>query len=205
MQIALIENDPDFSDEVLLRLKKIKPRHEISLYQSAENFLNGTGLHSAELILLDIMLPGMTGIELASILAEKHPHIKILILTNMNSESMIFEAIQNGALGYILKSELHELEYVLETVVQGGAILTPTIALRVFNALRSRKPEKSPLEELTRRQKEILDLMVGGRTIAAVAEVSGLSPHTVHSHVKEIYKKLNVHNRAQLVGKVMKM
>ena len=122
----------------------------------------------------------------------------------MNSETLIFEAIQHGAMGYVLKNELDELETIVSTVLQGGAILTPTIALRVMNALRV-KPVKNHEESLTPRQKEILKLMVSGKTIPAVAKQLKLSPHTVHGHVKDIYKKLNVHNRAELVGKALKL
>ncbi len=200
MHIGIVENDSAFRDELILRLKKAKPRPKISFWQSAENYLEKAP--DVDVLLLDIMLPGMTGIELAKIISERGFDIKIIMLTNMNSDALIFEAIQNGAMGYVLKSELNELDAIIKVVAEGGAILTPTIALRVINALRSNN--KKPDYGLSPRQKEILDLMVSGKTIAAVAKQLELSPHTVHGHVKDIYKKLNVHNRAELVAKVLK-
>ena len=204
MHIGIVENDPGFRDEIILRLKKLPGKPKISYWQSAENFLHEKDSIAIDLLLLDIMLPGITGIELAENLNESEYTAKIIILTNMNSETLIFEAIQHGAMGYVLKNELDELETIVSTVLQGGAILTPTIALRVMNALRV-KPVKNHEESLTPRQKEILKLMVSGKTIPAVAKQLKLSPHTVHGHVKDIYKKLNVHNRAELVGKALKL
>lgn len=200
IRVGIVENDDSFRDELILRLKKAPYKPSIEYWQSAESFLKAGA--SPDILLLDIMLPGITGIELAQKLTEIGHTSKIIMLTNMNSDAMIFEAIQNGAMGYVLKSELDELEKIVETVSDGGAILTPTIALRVIQAMRQRQ-RKEPDFGLTPRQHEILNLMVGGKTTVAVAKHLQLSPHTVHGYVKEIYKKLNVHSRAELVGKVL--
>ena len=206
MHIGIIENDSTFRDEAMLRLRKLPGKPKISYWQSAENYLKDKQGKNLDLLILDIMLPGISGIDLARKLNEQKSDIKILVLTNMNSENLIFEAIQYGAIGYALKSELSTLTEIVQTILDGGAILTPTIALRVLSAGHA----KNPLEEkkaalLTSRQREILDQMVSGLTVSEAAEELGLSPHTVQTHVKEIYKKLNVHNRVELVGKAMKM
>ncbi len=201
MHIGIVENDSEFRDNLLFTLKKLLPGAKLSWWQSAEGLLKEDSDKLPEILLLDVMLPGMTGIDLTRELTRGGYAGKIVILTNMNSDSLILEAIENGAVGYVLKSDRRELKSIIETVLQGGAILTPTIALRVMTALKSQRHE-SPDFGLSERLQQVLDLMVAGKTIPQVAKALRLSATTVHGYVKDIYKKLNVHNRAELVGRV---
>lgn len=201
MHIGIVENDSAFRDDILLTLKKLMPAVKLDWWQSAENLLQEDMDELPEILLLDVMLPGMTGIDLTGELNRRGYGGKIVILTNMNSDELILEAIENGAVGYVLKSDRRELKSIIDTVVAGGAILTPTIALRVMTAVRERRAE-SPDFGLSERLQQVLELMVAGKTIPQVAKVLRLSPATVHGYVKDIYKKLNVHNRAELVGRV---
>jgi DNA-binding NarL/FixJ family response regulator len=201
MHVGIVENDSEFRDNLLFTLKKLLPSAKISWWQSAEGLLKEERNKLPEVLLLDVMLPGMTGIDLTRELTRGGYAGKIVILTNMNSDSLILEAIENGAVGYVLKSDRRELKSIIETVLAGGAILTPTIALRVMTALKSQRHE-SPDFGLSDRLQQVLDLMVAGKTIPQVAKALRLSATTVHDYVKDIYKKLNVHNRAELVGRV---
>jgi len=201
MHIGIVENDSEFRDNLLFTLKKLMPSAKLSWWQSAEALLKEDTERLPEILLLDVMLPGMTGIDLTRELTRGGYSGKIVILTNMNSDSLILEAIENGAVGYVLKSDRRELKSIIETVLAGGAILTPTIALRVMTALKSQRQE-SPDFGLSERLQQVLDLMVAGKTIPQVAKALRLSATTVHGYVKDIYKKLNVHNRAELVGRV---
>jgi DNA-binding NarL/FixJ family response regulator len=201
MHVGIVENDSEFRDNLLFTLKKLLPSAKISWWQSAEGLLKEERNKLPEVLLLDVMLPGMTGIDLTRELMRGGYAGKIVILTNMNSDSLILEAIENGAVGYVLKSDRRELKSIIETVLAGGAILTPTIALRVMTALKSQRHE-SPDFGLSDRLQQVLDLMVAGKTIPQVAKALRLSATTVHGYVKDIYKKLNVHNRAELVGRV---
>ena len=201
MHIGIVENDPAFRDNLLIGLKKFYPKARLDWWQSAENLLDENEENLPDILLLDVMLPGMSGIELTRKLARQNYAGKIVILTNMNSDSLILEAIENGAVGYVLKSDSRELKSIIDTVLAGGAILTPTIALRVMNSLRDRRGEAGDFG-LSERLQQVLEYMVAGKTIPQVAKTLRLSPTTVHGYVKDIYKKLNVHNRAELVGKV---
>ena len=201
MHIGIVENDSAFRDDIMVTLRKLLPAARLDWWQSAENLLKEDFDDLPDILLLDVMLPGMTGIELTGELNRREYGGKIVILTNMNSDELILEAIENGAVGYVLKSDRRELKSIIETVVAGGAILTPTIARRVMTAVRERRAE-SPDFGLSERLQQVLDLMVAGKTIPQVAKVLRLSPATVHGYVKDIYKKLNVHNRAELVGRV---
>lgn len=201
MHIGIVENDSAFRDDILVTLRRLMPSAKLSWWQSAENILKERTEALPDVLLLDVMLPGMTGINLTRELMRDDYRGKIVILTNMNSDELILEAIENGAVGYVLKSDRSELKSIIETVAAGGAILTPTIALRVMTALRDRRAETGDFG-LSERLQQVLEHMVAGKTIPQVAKVLRLSPATVHGYVKDIYKKLNVHNRVELVGKV---
>jgi len=201
-RVGIVENDDLFLEEVLDRLSKIDSISFAKGWKSAETFLRDELYKSLDIVFLDIVLPGMSGIDLMSHLSSKNESIKAIMLTNMNSDEMIFNAIKNGALGYLLKSELGQIEPILEVITSGGAMITPTIALRVFESFR--KPKETQLFHLTDREKQILELLTSGKKTAAVSKFLDLSEHTVHGYVKSIYKKLQVHNRAELVSKVQK-
>ncbi len=201
MAIGIVENDSAFRDNLLLTLKQLMPRTKLSWWQSAEGLLKEDLQILPDILLLDVMLPGMTGIDLTRELMRRGYAGKIVILTNMNSDELILQAIESGAVGYVLKSDRNELKNIIDTVAAGGAILTPTIALRVMTALRERRADSSEFG-LSERLQQVLDHMVAGKTIPQVAKALKLSPATVHGYVKDIYKKLNVHNRVELAHRV---
>ncbi|MBE7437883.1 MAG: response regulator transcription factor [Spirochaetales bacterium] len=202
MFIGLVENDQEYRQTVKQQLEQISMVSRVQEWHSAEEFLRDSERSKLDLVFLDIMLPLMSGVDLAREIANKQPDLKIIMLSSMNSDGLIFESIKNGALGYVLKSELEDLQSIIETVQRGGAIITPTIALRVFSSFR-RLPQNAP--DLTERERQVLELMVRGKTVVAVAEFLDLSAHTVQGYVKAMYKKLNVHNRAGLALKAREL
>ncbi len=201
--IGIVENDEVFRDEVALRLSALPCARSVSVWPSAEQFLRDPEHKNVDILFLDIMLSGITGIDLAGILSERCPDMRVVMLTNMHSDQMVFDSIKNGALGYILKSELGSLADIVDVVGNGGATITPTIALRVFSSFRKVPAAGSP--GLTDRERQVLQLMVKGKTIKSVAQFLGLSEHTIHGYVKSTYKKLNVHNRAELTAKAQEL
>lgn len=202
LTVGLVENDLEFRNTTEARLRKISSVSKVYTWGSAEEYLRERHRPVLDVIFLDIVLPHTNGVDLAREISRENPETGIIMLTNMNSDTMIFESIRNGALGYVLKSELGTLESIIDTVTGGGAAITPTIALRVFTSLRR---ERSEAPDITAREKQVLELLVQGKSVNSVASFLGLSVHTVQSHVKAIYKKLNVHNRAQLSQKANKV
>lgn len=199
VKIGILENDEYFLDEVKEILSGLEVVSEILTWTSAETFFRDPKLKNIQILFLDIMLPGMNGIEVVNILTEKYEDIKVIMLTNMNSDEMIFNSIKNGALGYLLKSELGQMDSIIKVIMEGGALITPTIAFRVFSSLR--KPLNKPEIHFTEREKQILELLIKGKTILSVSRFLDLSEHTVQGYVKSIYKKMQVHNRAELALK----
>jgi len=201
-RIGIVENDELFREEVMRRLRALADVQSVKSWPSAEQFLRDAAHKDIDILFLDIMLSGITGIDLAGILSHRLPDMRIVMLTNMHSDAMVFDSIKNGALGYILKSELGNLEEIVNVVGSGGATITPTIALRVFSSFR-KTPADGP--SLTDRERQVLQLMVKGKTIKSVAQFLGLSEHTIHGYVKATYKKLNVHNRAELAARAQEL
>ncbi|MCB1320087.1 MAG: response regulator transcription factor [Leptospiraceae bacterium] len=195
--VGIVENDAVFRAEAIRRLSELpEVKTPVLEWSQAEHFLRDERRTEVEILFVDIMLSGINGIELAKTVQHTLPDLRVIMLTNMNSDEMIFDSIKFGTLGYILKSELEDLDKAVRIVQNGGAMITPTIALRVISSFR-REVDSAP--RLTDRERQVLELMVRGKTIRAVAEFLGLSAHTVHDHIKRIYKKLEVHNRAELV------
>lgn len=199
IKIGIVENDENYKNQILKVLESVPDVEEILHWESAEFFWKDPKGRTLDIIFLDILLPGISGVDLAAKLSERDPSINKIMLSNMNSDELIYNSLRYGAIGYILKSELKDILEVIDTVLRGGAIITPTIAFRVLNSFKLKKVADGV--KLTKKEKEILDHMVTGKTINRVAEFLGVSKYTIQHHVKNIYKKLNVHNRAELVKK----
>lgn len=157
-----------------------------------------------DVVLLDIGLPGMSGIEGINYIKSISPSTKIIIQTVHDDDENIFNAIKAGASGYILKTSAKEkiLESIDE-VMNGGAPINSKIALKVLNAF-TRKNVNEQEYKLTEREKEVLNLLVEGKTKRHIADYLYLSYHTVDNHIRNIYSKLHVHSRTEAVTKVLK-
>jgi len=164
-----------------------------------------------EVILMDIEMPGMNGIEAVSEIKKAFPEVAILMQTIFDDESMIFDALKAGASGYLLKKGTPEkvIEGVREAH-QGGAPMSPAIASKVLGFFRDMKDnEKSEKIEgkdygLTSRQKEILKELVNGNSYKMIAASMNISYNTVNTHIRHVYEKLHVHSLGEAVAKALK-
>ena len=200
VRLALVEDRPDVRTLLTERLAFFDDVELVSVSPSAEAFFE----HLAELneppevVLMDIELPGMDGIEATGRLRQSHADVEVLMLTVFEDEDRIFAAVQAGASGYLLKdaSAGRIVGAVLE-VARGGAPVSPLVAKKLLGYVRG-DVEAGDLA-LTTREREVLGLIVEGLTEEAVGERLFISPHTVRSHVKSLYEKLEVHSRAEVV------
>ena len=163
--------------------------------------------HNLDLVLMDIEMPILDGIETVRIVKQKYPHIKVLMLTVFDNDENIFNAIQAGADGYLLKEiegpKLHNA--IVETICVGAA-MSPSIAVKTLKLLRypERQESLSVQEEeilLSDREKEVLEQLAEGLSYTLIAKNLFLSPSTVRKHIENIYKKLQVHNKLEAVQK----
>lgn len=166
--------------------------------------------HNVDVILMDIQMPEKDGISTTEYVKNKYPHIKVLMLTVYDDDDNIFNAIQAGADGYLLKeTNPEELYKAITDVLEGGAAMTPSVALKTLNILRH--PEKMTSDKvqqeeikLSSRETEILEQLSKGLNYQQIADNLIISPATVRKHIENIYKKLQVHNKMEAVQKAIK-
>jgi DNA-binding NarL/FixJ family response regulator len=162
--------------------------------------------HNIEIILMDIEMPKMNGVEATLLVKNRYPHIKIIMLTVFDNDENIFNSIKNGADGYLLKEvsqvDLHNA--IIETL-NGGAIMTPSIALKTLKLFRNpidfEKDKTTEPIKLTTRETEVLEQLSKGLKYDAIAKNLILSSGTIRKHVENIYSKLQVHNKLEAIQK----
>lgn len=156
--------------------------------------------HHPDVVLLDITLPGLNGLEVAARIARTHPRTRVLILSMHSDAEYVTQALRAGAAGYLIKDDSGpELEVALRAVARGDRYLSPAVAKPVIEGYVRHPGERGPLERLTPRQREILQLIAEGHSTKQVAQKLGLSPKTVETHRAQLMKRLGLHNLAGLV------
>jgi DNA-binding NarL/FixJ family response regulator len=196
--VAIVEDHP-LTRENLARLVRSSPGLEcVGLYPSAEAALEGLPKKPANVILMDINLPKMSGVECASRAKTLLPSVQIVMLTVYDDTDKVFQALQNGATGYLLKrSRPEEIIHAIEEVLRGGAPMSSFIARKVVQSFQRALPVADAGEGLSRRETEVLALVAKGYANKEVAEALGLSFETVRSYLKTIYSKLHVRSRTE--------
>jgi len=152
-----------------------------------------------EVLLMDVQMPEMNGIEATWQAKQKYPDLKIVMLTVMDDERKLFEALQAGASGYLLKdAKPHQLLNAINDVLEGGLPLSPTLAIRVLGYLKGEKvipkPPITAIEVLSKREKEVLECLKRGLVVKQISEELFIANKTVRKHLEHIYEKLHVHS-----------
>ena len=174
-------------------------------YRSMEEALDKISQPLPDVVLMDIGLPGMSGIEGLQILKEKYPDLLLLMLTIYDDDERIFDAMCAGASGYLLKkTPPARLLEGLKEAVQGGAPMSPEVARRVIALFREIRPPERADYELTPHETRLLKLFVDGHNYKTAAAELGVSVHTVSFHLRSIYEKLQVHSKSEAVAKALR-
>ena len=174
-------------------------------YRTMEDALRSIGDQRPHVILTDIGLPGMSGIEGTRLLRERLPDVPILALSVYDDDDNVFNAICAGASGYLLKNTAPaRLLESLQEVVGGGAPMSPAIARRVVTLFRTVRPPAHASYHLTPQEVTLLKLIVEGHHYKTAAHVMGISPNTVSFHLKHVYEKLQVHSKTEAVAKALR-
>jgi DNA-binding NarL/FixJ family response regulator len=163
--------------------------------------------HYPDLVLMDIGMAGMNGLEATARVTKDFPGVKVIILSMHATEEYVWQALRAGACGYLLKdSGLSELELAINAVMKGEMYLTPTVNKKVvMDYLERLDTDQTPIERLTRRQREILQLIAEGNTVKEIAWELNLSVKTIETHRSQLMDRLDIHDVAGLVRYAMRM
>jgi len=175
-------------------------------YANCERVLENIDESHPDVILMDIEMPVINGIEAVKMIREKYTDVKILMETIFEEDDKIFQSICNGAQGYILKNTAPAaILNAIREIYEGGAPMTPTIASKVIRLFKTNLSHyKDESYNLSSREKEILKCLVEGMSYKMIADTCFISADTVNGHIKNIYKKLQVHSKGEAVAKAIK-
>lgn len=156
-------------------------------------------------ILMDIQLPGMSGIKGIELIKEKYPEIDIIMLTIYHDSHKIFNALRAGASGYLLKhTSLPDIKESIIKLMNGGAPMSPQIARKVIHHFQDAVPKRNPEYNLTEREYDIVNGLVDGLSYKMIADRLDISIDTVRAHIRNTYKKLHVNSKAEVIAKSLK-
>lgn len=199
--VAIIEDDGPIREILGDWLSRTAGYECVGSYDSAESALAGIPQVLPQIVLADINLPGLSGIEAVRTLKLQLPATHFVMLTVYEDADHIFDALAAGAVGYLLKrTPLDELLAALQEVQSGGSPMSSNIARKVVQSFQ--RPQTNTTDEkLSPREREVLDKLAGGFLYKEIADAMGLSLPTVNTYVRRIYEKLHVHSRSQAIAR----
>jgi DNA-binding NarL/FixJ family response regulator len=203
ISVAIVDDDDDVRNGLNWMIDNADGFRCIGMYTNAQDVLDNLADPLPDVLLMDIGLPGMSGIECVRELKKIYPHLKIVMQTVYSDDDKIFESLRAGAVGYILKkSPILKVLQAISDANEGGAPMSGEVARRVLNFFQE-PVEDNEIASLSMREHEVLEALIEGRSYKAISEKLFLSVHTVRFHVHHIYEKLHVRSRAEFMAKVM--
>ncbi|MCX6925978.1 MAG: response regulator transcription factor [Verrucomicrobia bacterium] len=202
LEVCIVEDDEKVRNTLVCMLKRAKGFLCVGEYASAEQAIQEIPRLRPDVVLMDISLPAMSGVDCVRELGEKAPAVQIIMLTVHEDAEAIFNSLAAGARGYLLKPvRSADLLAAIKDVNSGGAPMTSTIARKVVQSFKKAGPSSQESENLSPRELEVLTHLAKGYLYKEVADMLNVSYATVHTHIDHIYAKLRVRSRAQAVAK----
>jgi DNA-binding NarL/FixJ family response regulator len=205
IKVSIVDDDNWLREDLAQNINNENGFCCVSSYRTAEAALEKLPDEQPDVVLMDIALPGISGIECVRRLKECWPDANVLMLTVYEETDKIFAALRAGASGYLLKrSSPDELLDAIADLHRGGSPMSSSVARRVVKFFASEAKPSAEAEGLSVREREILDLLVEGRANKEIADLLSVSVHTVRMFIRRIYKKMHVHSRGEAVARVLK-
>lgn len=207
INVVIVEDSSTIREGLKLLIEGTDGYSCVAAFSNCEDLLENVKDLNIDVILMDIDLPGISGIEGIKKIKEINSDILILILTVYDENEMIFEALCAGAAGYLVKkTPPAKLLEAIKDAYEGGAPMTSNIARKVVDFFQKTKPMQKEIEDfaLTKREKEVLSGLVEGSSYKAIADKLNISTETVRFHFRNIYKKLHVHSQSEAIVKAIK-
>lgn len=203
--VSIVEDNEQLRGTLARVISRADGFRCLSQYPDAEAALEGLPKDRPEVVLMDINLPGMNGVECVRRLKPVAPQTLVVMLTVYEDTENIFNALAAGAAGYLLKrTKSAELLEAIREVHRGGSPMTTHIARKVTQSFQRGGPSTQPTENLSEREQEVLDCLSQGFLYKEIAEKLGISYETVHTYIRRIYEKLQVRTRTEAVAKFLK-
>lgn len=203
IRIAIVEDDKEIRQLLETVLSDEPDLEVVRSFSSGDNFLKAFDHFQCDVVLMDINMPGKTGIECVAEAKPKRPEVQYLISTVFENAAYIFQALCAGATGYLIKNTSAEkIIDAVRDIHQGGSPMSSSIARMVVNAMGARQIQTIHTDQLTTREREILDLLAKGLMYKEIAAQKEISTETVRKHVRNIYEKLQVTTRMEAINKV---
>ncbi|HOC56933.1 MAG TPA: response regulator transcription factor [Verrucomicrobiota bacterium] len=202
--VAIVEDNDQLRGTLARVISRAEGFKCVSQYANAEAALAGLPKDAPEVVLMDINLPGINGVECVRQLKQLAPKIQAVMLTVYEDTDNIFNALAAGAAGYLLKrTKSAELLEAIREVQRGGSPMTTHIARKVTQSFQRAGPSSQPTENLSQREQEVLDCLSKGFLYKEIADKLGISYETVHTYIRRIYEKLQVRTRTEAVAKFL--
>ena len=201
--VSIVEDHRKTREALAMRVNRAPSLRCVSTYANGEEALRGIPAEKPDVVLVDINLPGMSGIKCVAKLRERLPQLPVLMITTYEEAELIFNSLRAGAKGYLLKNAPSaELVQAIEQIHAGGAPMSMQVARKVVDHFHHRQPA-SEMEKLTRREQEILALLAKGFLYKEIADQLGITLSTVRAHLHTVYEKLHVQSRTEAVVKYL--
>ena len=196
-RVMIVEDDQEIRNSFTLIVNSSQKFTVVNAYGNSEEAIDALHRDKPEIVLMDIELPVMNGIQATKVIKDKAPHVDIVMVSVYEDSELVFEALKAGASGYITKSANYlELLTALEEIVKGGAPMSSRIARMVIDNFHV-----NPNSPLTKRETEILQLISEGKTYTQISEELFISKETAKTHIKNIYSKLQVKSKSEAIAK----
>jgi DNA-binding NarL/FixJ family response regulator len=208
LRIAIFDDNKNIRESITLLLKTVPEFEVAGSFSHVLDCVEDVKECKPDIVLMDIEMPAMTGIEAVRAIKKELPHIQVLMQTVFEDDDRVFDSICAGASGYILKNQLNtRLIDAIKELQYGGSPMSPSIARKVLSKLQQIPqhvvPEKAPDYQLTPREKEVLTCLVNGLSYKMIGAELNIGYETVRSHVKKIYEKLHVASLTEVVAKAI--
>ncbi|MFN3848542.1 MAG: response regulator [Spirosomataceae bacterium] len=205
IKVALYEDNATLRTSLTHLLQSSEEFEFLGAYDSPINILENSRTATPDVILMDVDMPLMNGIDATRLIKEHYPQVNILILTVFEDRDKLFSALQAGASGYLLKkSKIIEIIEAIHEIYHGGSPMTPAIARKVLEFFAQPQTLQNKENDLSERELDILKCLVNGDSYKMIASNCYISMGTVRSHINNIYKKLHVNSKSEAVVKALK-
>ena len=200
--LAIVEDLDEVRDGLKSFLSLSKEFKVLNTYRTAEEAANDIPIRKPDIVIMDISLPGMNGIECIRQIRDKTPSTQFMMFTVYENDEKVFDALMAGASGYLLKNTgLVQLVESLKELHSGGSPMSANIARKLVTVFREQNKEIASVAVLSSRENEILQLLAKGLLYKEIADQLGISVSTVRQHIHHIYEKLHVQNRTEAINK----